>query len=104
MNEKYLSELSKKKIMRIVAWICIIIMVVLLVMTFVLGISGSEYFMAGLVLSIIVPVLFYVFLWFGSLLFSLSKGTHPEGAELDGAELYEDESEAAAEQTGDEDK
>lgn len=91
MNEKYLSELSKKKIMRVVAWICIIIMVVLLVMTFVLGISGSEYFMAGLVLSIIVPAMFYVFLWFGSLLFSLSRGTQPEGAELDGAEQTDDE-------------
>lgn len=71
-NSEYLSMLSKSKINRIIAWIGILITVGLIIVTFITGIMGSKYFMGCLFLCIMVPILFYVFLWFGKVLFTKS--------------------------------
>ncbi len=67
-NIEYLSMLSKKKLSRIIAWVCIIIIVALIIATFVTGIMGSKLFMPFLALTIAVPALMYVALWFGKIL------------------------------------
>lgn len=68
---EYLSALRRKKGSRIIAWICIIIIMVLIVATFIAGITGSKYFAGCLFLCIIVPLLMYVFVWVGKLLFKI---------------------------------
>lgn len=70
-EEQYISTLSKKKGYRIGAWICLIIIAVLVIATFVTGIMGSKYFIGCLFMCIIVPILMYVILWFGKVLFSM---------------------------------
>ena len=77
-NDKYLSGLSKKKSARIMAWIGIIIIVGLVIATLITGITGSKYFMGCLWLCIIVPILIYVFLWIGKVLFSLNSNDELE--------------------------
>ena len=46
-------------IKRIAAFLMILVILGLVVWTFILGITGSEYFSAALFLCILVPVLFY---------------------------------------------
>lgn len=68
-DDQYLKTLSKKKRNRVISWLCILIIFFLIVATCVTGITGSQYFMGFLVLMILVPILLYVFLWIGRLLF-----------------------------------
>ncbi len=77
-DDKYISGLSKKKSARIMAWIGIIVIVALVIATLVTGITGSKYFMGCLWLCIIVPILIYVFLWIGKVLFSLNSNDELE--------------------------
>ena len=77
-NDKYLSGLSKKKSARVMAWIGITIIVGLVIATLITGITGSKYFMGCLWLCIIVPILIYVFLWIGKVLFSLNSNDELE--------------------------
>ncbi|MGN0151193.1 MAG: hypothetical protein ACI39Q_01860 [Wujia sp.] len=74
-NDEYLSTLSRKKGYRILAWICIIIIVGLIIATLITGITGSPYFMGCLLLCIIVPIFFYVALWLGRVFNSMNPGT-----------------------------
>ena len=67
-NDEYLSELSKKKFARVMAWICISIICALIIATFITGITGSGMFLPFLALTITVPLLMYVALWFGRVL------------------------------------
>lgn len=67
----YLSAIRRKKGSRIIAWICIIIIMVLIVATFIAGITGSKYFAGCLFLCILVPLLMYVFVWVGKILFKI---------------------------------
>ena len=67
-NIEYLSMLSKRKLSRIIAWICLIIIAGLIIATFVTGIMGSKLFMPFLALTIAVPFLMYIALWFGKIL------------------------------------
>lgn len=61
----YEQEIRRHPLFRIMAVICLVILAVLIIATFVTGITGSKYFMGCLVLLIIVPGLMYVFLWIG---------------------------------------
>lgn len=70
-DEEYLSTLSRKRGYRVLAWICLIIIAVLIIATFITGVTGSRYFMGCLFLCIVVPIFMYVVLWIGRLLFSL---------------------------------
>ncbi len=67
-DNKFISGLSKKKYARVFAWIGLIIIGALIIATFITGITGSKYFMGCLWLTIIVPILFYVFIWMGKVL------------------------------------
>ncbi len=69
-QDQYLKSLSKSKFNRVISWLCIVIVVGLIVATFVTGIMGSKYFMGFLVLMILVPIIFYIVLWIGRLLFN----------------------------------
>lgn len=70
-EEQYLSTLSKKKGYRALAWMCLIIIAVLVIATLVTGVMGSRYFIGCLVLCIIVPIFMYVVLWMGKVLYSM---------------------------------
>lgn len=72
-QEDYLSSLGKKKLFRVMAWICLIILFALIVITFITGVTGSKYFMPCLVVTIIVPFLMYVFLWTGKVLAGIAE-------------------------------
>ncbi|MBR1816657.1 MAG: hypothetical protein IJ763_08150 [Lachnospiraceae bacterium] len=67
-NDEYLSGLSKKPLARIVAWICLIIITVLITATLVTGVMGSRLFLPFLALTIVVPFLMYIALWMGKVL------------------------------------
>lgn len=81
-NDQYLKSLSKRKVNRIISWLCIVVIVALVIATCVTGIMGSQYFMGFLVLMILVPIIFYVVLWIGRLLFNYG-GTEIEFVEQD---------------------
>lgn len=68
-NEKYLETLAKKKIYRVISLLCIAIIFGCIIATVITGITGSRYFLPCLALTMVVPFLFYVALWFGSVLF-----------------------------------
>lgn len=67
-EDNYLSNLSKKKGNRIFAWICLFIILGLFITTAVMAITGSKYYMAMLLITIIVPVFMYIILWLGRVL------------------------------------
>ncbi|MBD5096976.1 MAG: hypothetical protein HDT40_08260 [Lachnospiraceae bacterium] len=70
---EYLSSLRKRKGSRIVAWICLVIIAAVIIATIITGVTGSKYFAGCLFLCIIIPILMYVFLWIGKLLFNSNK-------------------------------
>ena len=72
-KDNYLSKVAKSKLNRVMAVICLIIIAVLIIATIVTGITGSKYFFGCLALTIIVPILFYVILWTGRVLYNLNK-------------------------------
>lgn len=58
---------------RISAWITIIVIVGLLVATVVCAVTGSKYFFGFLALTILVPVLLWIFMWFTRLIHGKSE-------------------------------
>ncbi len=62
-----------EKVRRISAWITIIVIIGLLVGTVVCAVTGSEYFFGFLALTILVPVLLWVFMWFTRLVHGKSE-------------------------------
>ena len=72
-DDKYIKRVSSNKVFRVMAWIALIVIFALIIATFITGITGSEYFMGFLVLTIIVSVFVYVVLWIGRVLFNTSK-------------------------------
>lgn len=70
-DENYLSALSKKKGYRVLAWVCLAVIVVLIIATLITGITGSPYFLGCLFLCIAVPIFMYLWLWFGKVLSSI---------------------------------
>lgn len=55
------------KVRRITAWITIIVIVGLIIGTIVCAITGSDYFFGFFALSIFVPVVLWIFMWFTKL-------------------------------------
>ena len=78
-EDKYIKKVSSNKFFRVMAWVALIVIVGLVIATFVAGVTGSEYFMGFLVLSIIVPVFVYVVLWIGRLLFKSAQDKSDSG-------------------------
>lgn len=70
---EYLASLRKRKGSRIVAWICLVIIAAVIIATIITGVTGSRYFAGCLFLCIIIPILMYVFLWIGKILFNSNK-------------------------------
>lgn len=69
----YLASLRKRRGSRIVAWICLVIIAAVIIATIITGVTGSRYFAGCLFLCIIIPILMYVFLWVGKVLFNSNK-------------------------------
>lgn len=82
-EDKYLSRISKKPLFRIMAWVCLVIIALLIAATTITGISGSKYFMGCLLLTIIVPVFMYVVLWIGRVLSSMNNNGTDTGEDND---------------------
>lgn len=59
---------------KVISIFCIALILFLFVCTLVLAITNSPYFMVGLFLSMITPVIIYIFVW-------LYKLTHPSEEE-----------------------
>lgn len=64
----YLSSLGKNKIFKVMAWICLLIIVALIVVTVIACITNSKYFFAWFILTIISIFFMYVILWLGKVL------------------------------------
>ncbi len=77
-NIEYLSNLSKRKFSRALAWICLIIIAALIIATFITGIMGSKLFMPFLALTITIPFFMYIALWLGKVLSGAGKGAEYE--------------------------
>ncbi len=64
----FYAKVRRNPIFRVISVLCVLLILGLIVSVFVTGITGSRYFLACLVLMIVVPCLLYVFLWIGRLL------------------------------------
>ena len=69
LQAEYNRQLSARPVLRVFAWIGLIIIIAMVILTFIAGVTGSEYFLGCLVLSILVSILVYVMLWIGKLLY-----------------------------------
>jgi len=67
-DDKYIKRVASKPLFRVMAWVSLFIILLLIIATFVTGITGSKYFVGCLCLCMIVPLLMYVFLWIGKVL------------------------------------
>lgn len=56
-----------EKVRRIMALLTVILIIALLIATIVCAVTGSRYFFGMLALTILVPVVLWVFMWFGRL-------------------------------------
>ena len=70
-QDKYIKKLQAKPLFRIMAGLCLLIIAALIITVIITGVTGSKYFLGCLVLLMVVPVLFYVFLWIGRLFSNL---------------------------------
>ncbi|MCM1499421.1 MAG: hypothetical protein NC124_13220 [Clostridium sp.] len=52
------------RLRRIVALLTVVFIVALLVVTIICAVTGSEYFFGMLFLTIVVPIVLWVFMWF----------------------------------------
>lgn len=57
-----------KRLRRIVAGLTVVFIVALLIGTLICAITGSKYFFGMLVLTLVVPVVLWVFMWFTHLI------------------------------------
>lgn len=67
-TETYEQSIRRRPILRVMAWVGLIIIFALIVLVIVTGVTGNKYFMPSLALMIIVPILIYVALWLGKVL------------------------------------
>ena len=70
-DNNYQKKVSNMKYSRIFAWICIVLLVVIIIATAVTGIMGSKYFYGCLFMCMVVPFFMYVVLWIGKVLNSV---------------------------------
>ena len=75
-NAEYLSRLSKRKISRVIAWICLLIIAALIIATFITGIMGTKLFLPFLALTITIPFFMYIALWLGKVLSGAGRDVH----------------------------
>ncbi len=71
-DTEFNKRISSMKFARPMALFGVILIVILVIATFITGITGSKYFYPCLFLSMIVPFLMYVMLWIAKLLFNSS--------------------------------
>lgn len=61
------------KLRKIMAILSVILIVGLVLLSFILGIMGSKYFLAALFFAIVVPIVLWVFMWFTHLTYGDSE-------------------------------
>ncbi|MDE5864443.1 MAG: hypothetical protein K2H34_08865 [Lachnospiraceae bacterium] len=66
------------RLRRIMALLTVIFIVVLLIVTIICAVTGSKYFFGMLFLSIVVPIVLWVFMWFTHLVNGNSEVTGSE--------------------------
>ena len=66
------------RLRRIMALLTVVFIVVLLIVTIICAVTGSKYFFGMLFLSIVVPIVLWVFMWFTHLVNGNSEVTGPE--------------------------
>lgn len=71
-----------KKIRQIVAGVTVAVIIVLLVGTLICAVTGSKYFFGMLFLTIVVPVVLWVFMWFTHLIYGNSEVIPKKDMEL----------------------
>lgn len=71
-----------KKVRQIVAMLTVIVIIALVIGTLICAITGSKYFFGMLFLTIVVPVVLWVFMWFTRLLHGESEVISKEDMEL----------------------
>lgn len=77
-EDKYIKEVGKRPLLRVMAWVGLIIIFALIILTLITGITGSDYFWGCLALTIIVSVFIYVALWIGRVLYNVGAGSREE--------------------------
>ena len=75
-QNEYLGILGRRKLFRVLAWICLVIIAVLIIATLITGITGSKYFVPCLVLCMILPFMMYIILWIGKVLAGLNSSNN----------------------------
>lgn len=71
-----------KKIRQIVAGLTVVVIIALLIGTLICAVTGSKYFFGMLFLTIVVPIVLWVFMWFTHLTYGDSEVIPKEGTEL----------------------
>ena len=66
------------RLRRIMALLTVVFIVVLLIITIICAVTGSKYFFGMLFLSIVVPIVLWVFMWFTHLVNGSSEVIKPE--------------------------
>lgn len=56
-TETYEQSIRRRPILRVMAWVGLVVIFALIVLVIVTGVTGSKYFMPSLALMIIVPIL-----------------------------------------------
>lgn len=84
-EDKYIKRVASNPLFRVMAWVCLIIIVVLIAATLITGVTGSRYFMGCLVLCIVVPIFMYIALWIGRVLSSADREhvENPQSVKID---------------------
>lgn len=77
-----LRRMIMKKVRQIVAMLTVIVIIALVIGTLICAITGSKYFFGMLFLTIAVPVVLWVFMWFTRLLHGESEVISKEDMEL----------------------
>ena len=72
-RDDFYDRIRSMKFSKFVALLCVFIIIALVIVTFIIGITGSKYFMGCLFLCMVVPVFMYLVLWIAKLLYSLNK-------------------------------
>ena len=67
-TETYEQSIRRRPVLRVMAWVGLVVIFALIVLVILTVLTGSKYFMPSLALMIIVPILIYVALWLGKVL------------------------------------
>ena len=67
-TESYEESIRRRPVLRVMAWVGIVLIIALIGLVIVTGVTGSRYFLPSLALLMIAPILIYVVLWLGKVL------------------------------------